>query len=406
MSDPTEAPVDPEQIRRIYLDHAASTPVEPVVRAAMEPYWSDSFGNQGAIHSEGQAAKAAIEGARERVAAALGAHADEITFTGSGTEANNLAIFGVAEAVCAQLETSLPHLHLITSQVEHSSVLDCFKHLEEQGAQVTYLPVDAEGWVDPRELAAALRDDTVLVSLMYVNSEIGNYYPLDAFADVIRAHRRETRVYPLAFHTDASQGPTYFATNVDALGVDLLTIDAQKMYGPKGIGALYHRRGTPLAPQLFGGGQEKGMRPGTPATPLIAGLAASLELVAERRASESERLTALRDAFIADVEARVPAASLNGPRTDRSPNNVSFSFPGFDAEELVLRLDAKGVAVSTKSVCRGTHGSSHVIAALGKGQEHATSMLRFSLGHSTTKEDLSQTVEALFEVIQRQLSSR
>ncbi len=391
----------PDAERRIYLDHAASTPVDERVIAAMQPYWSVSFGNQGAIHREGQEAKAAIESARERVAHLLNAHPDEITFTGSGTEANNLAIFGVVDAVCLSIDKDLSQVHLITSQVEHSSVLDCFKRLEEKGAQVTYLPVDEEGWVDPAVLGAALRNDTILVSLMYVNSEIGNVYPLSEFARVIKEHRRDRDAYPLYFHTDASQGPTYVSCSVETVGVDLMTIDAQKMYGPKGVGALVHRRGVGLTPLLFGGGQEKGMRPGTPATPLIVALAESLALVTERREAEVERLTLLRDAFLADIEARVPAAHLNGPREGRSPANVSVSFPGFDAEELVLRLDAKGIAVSTKSVCRGTQGSSHVIAALGKGQEYATSMVRFSLGTATTEEDLRYTVDMLAMITDR-----
>lgn len=385
--------------KRIYLDHAASTPVDPDVLQAMQPYWNSDFANASAIHQEGVAAKRALENARAEVATVLSCQSEEITFVSGGTEANNLGILGVVHAWCREHDKELSDVHLITLSVEHSSVLDCFLELQSQGAQLTLLPVSSEGKLDLAEFRNALQENTVLVSIMQVNSEIGIHYPLSECARVVAEHRQVTGLSYPYLHTDASQGPSYCEVNVQSLGVDLMTLDAQKIYGPKGIGALYHKKHVPLAPVLLGGGQERGLRPGTPAVGLAVGLTKALQLVTSRKTEVCERLEKLRVEFVTSVQENIADAKLNGSLTDSAPHIISFSFLGRDAEETVLRLDSKGIAVSTKSVCKGASGSSHVIAALGKGSEYATSMVRFSMGHATTKEDMERTFAALKEIL-------
>ncbi len=389
---------------RIYCDFAASTPVAPEVMAEMMPYWSEHFGNASAVHAEGRAAKEAIESARARCAEVIGGTANGIYFTSGGTEGNNFAVFGVVDAYLAKTGKSLNEVHIITLSVEHSSLLDCVRLLERRGASVTYLPVDREGRLDLNDLREALRPETVLVSLMLVNSEIGVVYPLKECVHIIREYRRiveqpdGTMMYPV-FHTDASQGCVYLDCDVRKLGVDVITMDAQKVYGPKGVGFVHVARGVPIAPVLHGGGQERGLRPGTPNTPLIVGMAKAFELANERRDAEVERMTPLRDHFIDRVLAEVPGAELNGARDTRIANNASIAIPGKHAEMLLLRLDSMGIACSTKSPCKGVSGGSHVILALGKGEACATGTLRFSFGRSTTAQDIDRVVDALAEVV-------
>jgi len=385
--------------KRVYLDYSASTPVAPEVVVAMEPYWSDVYGNAGAIHSEGVKAKEAITDARIACANLVHGNEDEIIFTSGGTESNSLAIYGPIKAA-RKAGRENKDIHVITSMVEHASVLDSFRDMENDGIAVSYLAPDKEGKITPESLQQALRQETVLISLMYVNSEIGTQYPLAEYAKVIREHKKKNNetVYPL-FHTDASQGAVYCTIDVELLHVDLMTIDAQKMYGPKGIGFLYIRRGTPVAPILLGGDQERNMRAGTPNTPLIVGQAVALQLALDNRREETERVTTLRDYFIDRVLTEIPGAELNGARDERIAHNTNFAFKGQDAEMLVLRLDAQGIAASTKSACKGARGGSEVVRALGKGEEYAHSSIRFSLGRHTTKEDLDYTIETLKKVL-------
>jgi len=387
--------------KRIYADYAASTPVDVAVKRAMAPYWSDQFGNPGSLHEEGMSAKRALDEARSCIGSQIGARADEIIFTSGGTESNNLAIFGLVRALLSGGK-SLADFHFITSTIEHPSVLDCFKELEARGAAVTYCGVTAEGLTEPEEVRNALRQNTALVSFAYVNNEIGTIQPLKQISKSI-VQKNKDRFFqscmPL-FHTDASQAPLYLDCGVEKLGIDMMTIDGQKMYGPKGIGFLFIKRGLPLAPILFGGSQERGMRPGTPPLPLIVGCAKAFEQAQTRRAKEAKRLTVLRDHLLAEIKKHVPTAELNGSATERAPNNINISFPGVSNEFLVLQLDAKGIAVGTRSACLSGVGSgSYVIEALGKGSDFGKSSIRITFGIHTTRADVDYCVKTLVDLI-------
>lgn len=387
-----------DEMKRMYLDYAASTPVDTEVEEAMRPYWSEVFGNAGGQHEEGRKAREAVEGARARVAEALGSKSTEIIFTSGGTESNNQAIFGLVKALRKEGRT-LEEMHAVTLSVEHPSVLDCFQELEEEGLAVSYLPVDAEGLVSEKVLQEALRPETVLVSIAYVNSEIGTVQPIAAFGSVIAAHRKKTGA-ACYFHTDASQAPVYFDCAPDALLVDMVTLDAQKMYGPKGIGILYVRDGVPLASLLKGGSQERGVRPGTPNTPLIVGFAESFTRACGARDAESIRVKALRDLFIEKVRDAIPEAEINGTLEQRTPNNISVSIPGVEGDFVMHALDARGIACSTRSACFGAKkGNSHVVAQLGKSELLVRGTVRFTLGKATTRADIEKAVDELASVV-------
>ncbi len=391
--------------KRIYLDNATTTPVAPDVMREMARFFAADFGNPGSIHAEGVVAKKAVTEARHNIARLLHAHADEIIFTSGGTEANNLAIAGFIHALHVR-GRPYKKMHAITSVIEHASVLECFHELERRGVAVTYMPVNGDGIVMPKSVREALRLDTVLVSLMYANNEIGTIQPVAKIARVIRDFRQRGRLNlteaPFPFlHTDASQAPQYLDCNRERLGVDMLTLDGQKMYGPKGVGALYAKRGTPLAPLFKGGGQERGLRPGTENVPLIAGFAKALEMAVKTREVESARLTALRDFLIGKVRMNTAGAVLNGSATERLPHNANFSFPGVDTEFLVLQLDAAGIACSTKSACKEGERESHVVAALGDDPRRATSTIRFSLGRATKRADISFLCAQLERILKK-----
>ncbi len=384
---------------RVYLDYGAATPLAPEVYRAMEPYWSEMFGNAGSLHADGLKAKRALEGARGSIAELLGAHADEIVFTSGGTESNNLAVVGLVRALRDTGRWN-EDIHLITTAIEHSSVHDCFRALHKEGIRVTYLPVDEDGLPNIGELRAALTLQTVLVSAMYASNEIGTVLPLAAIAKEVRAFRKE-HATKLFFHTDASQAFTWLPSRVDTLGVDLMTIDGQKAYGPKGAGLLYKARSVSLAPIMYGGTQEYGLRPGTPNTPHVVGLARALELAHERRDEDTARIRELRDFFIERV-ARIEGAVLNGHPTKRIANNANFSFPGLESERIVIELDAQGISVSTRSACLGeSGGGSYVVRALGKGEKYANSSVRFTFGRMTTRGEVEQVVSILEHLIPR-----
>ncbi len=377
--------------RTIDLDHAATTALDPLVLEAMLPYFTEQAGNPSSIHHQGRAALQALDDARELVAAVLGATMREIIFTSSGSEANNLAIKGVA---LAQQQRGKGR-HLITSAIEHHAVLHTVEYLQAFGFEATILPVDRHGLIRPADLQAALRPDTVLVSLMYANNEIGTIQPIAELGAICRAH-------DVPFHTDAVQAAGSLPLNVETLNVDLLTLTAHKFYGPKGVGALYVRRGTPLLPQINGGGQERRRRAGTENVPGIVGLAAALRRAEERREWYVAHCSNLRDRLIAGVLEQVPNTQLNGDLRQRLPNNVNLAFAGIEGESLLLLLDQHGICASSGSACTsGSLDPSHVLVACGLTPEQAISSVRFSVGKDITAADIDLLLTLLPDMVAR-----
>jgi len=374
----------------IYLDHAATTPLDPRVLDAMRPYWSEQFGNPSSLHRFGQAAAAALEDARRQTADVLGCAPEEISFTGCGSESDNLALRGVA------LEQRKRHgkRHLITMPIEHHAVGHTMAQLRDDfGYDLTVLPVDGDGRVDPADVARAIRPDTALVSVMYANNEIGTIEPLAEIARV--AHERGV---PL--HTDAVQAAGQLTLNVDALGVDLLSISSHKFYGPKGVGALYVRKGTPFVSTLTGGGHEGGRRAGTQNVPGIAGLAAALTLAYAELERHTAHYRLLRDRLVRGMLA-IPDVRLTGHPTERLPNNASFVIRNTTGQDLLIRLDLAGIAASSGSACLvGNPEPSDVLLALGLPREWALGALRLTVGRMTTAEDIDVVVAALPGIVQ------
>lgn len=395
--------------KRIYLDHAAATPVDNRVFEAMKPFFGVRFGNSGSMHKEGVLAKEAVFAARSDIAKILGAHPDEIIFTSGGTEANNLAILGAVKAVQKQ-GAALKDIHIITSFIEHSSVKDVFMELEREGVAVSYAGVDKNAVVNLKDIKKFLCANTILISIMYANNEIGTIQPLHDIAKIIKNYKKEADGQRLAangikpatviFHSDASQTPSYLPINVSKLGVDILTLDGQKIYGPKGIGVLYKKRDILIQPLLFGGHQEFNLRPGTANVPGIIGFAEALKLVVAEHEHVVERLTKLRDYFIKKVLGSIKGAELNGDVKKRIANNINISFPGVPSEWIILQLDAHGIAVGSKSACLSAEdGGSYVIAALGKSKTYTESSVRFTLGKDTAKKDIDYTIDTLIKII-------
>jgi cysteine desulfurase len=377
--------------RYIYLDHAATTPVDKQVIAAMLPYFGERFGNPSSIHRFGRVALEALDEARETVAAVLGASRKEIVFTGGGSEADNLAVKGVA---LAQREAG-KGAHVITSAIEHHAVLHAVEQLEAFGFTATVLPVDRDGLVAPDDLRAAIRPDTVLVSIMYANNEIGTIQPLAELGAICRARG-------VPFHTDAVQVAGSLALDVNELNVDLLSLAAHKFYGPKGVGALYVRRGTPLLPLIHGGGQERRRRAGTENVAEIVGMATALRLAEERRPDYVARCTTLREQLLEGIRARIPDAHLNGHPTQRLPNNANVAFDGVEGESVLLLLDQHGIAASSGSACTsGALEASHVLLALGLPHDRAIGTVRFTIGQSTTKEEIDYVLDVLPALIEQ-----
>lgn len=377
-------------MRRVYLDHAATTPVDPAVAEAMARVYRDVHGNASSVHAEGQAARALVDRAREEVAGAIGASPAEIVFTSGGTEADNLALRGALGARRGERDG------LVTTAIEHHAVLDTARDLAAHaGARLTVVPVDREGRVDPAALAAAIDDGTALVSVMHASNEIGTIQPIAEIGALCRARG-------VAFHSDAVQTAGALPLDVRMLAVDLLSLNAHKLYGPKGVGALYVRRGTRIATVQTGGGQEKGRRAGTENVAGIVGFGVAMRLAVERRASEAARLGALRDRLIASVRAQVPDVILTGHPTERLPNNASFVFPGTDGASLVVALDLAGFAVSSGSACTaGDTEPSSVILALGIDRQTAKGSLRATLGRGTNEVAVDAFVAALVAAVAR-----
>ena len=405
-------------MERIYLDNAATTPLDSEVRKAMEPYFSDLYGNPNSLHWFGQQARTAVDSAREMIANAIGARFREIIFTGSATEANNLALRGAikkARATFEALHEGKP-MKVIISSIEHDSILDTAKDLEKEGVEVVVIPVNAYGFVDTEALAAAIDERTVLISVMYANNEIGSIQPIKEIANGIKTFRMRKHAlpyYPL-FHVDAVQAFQFLDCNVDALGVDMMTLSAHKLYGPKGTGVLYVRtmdsvthvqddRMYVIQPRISGGGQEFGMRSGTENVPAIVGFAKAVELATERRTDTAKRLTALRDACWNRLHDTYPQIVLNNPFIDGNaylPNIINVHVPSWKGGELLIALDLKGVAVSSGSACAARAAMpSHVLKALGFDDDRAGSSLRISFGRHTTESDIDRLMEALRDLV-------
>jgi cysteine desulfurase len=376
-------------MRKIYLDYAATTPIRPEVWSAMEPYLKEIYGNPSSLHSFGRESRTAIESAREKVAKAISAKPEEIIFTSGGTESNNMVLKGVAFALQDKGK------HIITTPIEHHAVLEPLHFLEKLGFEITYLPVDKYGLVDPDDLKKAIRKDTILISIMHANNEIGTIEPIKELTQIAK----ERDVY---FHTDAVQTVGHIPVNVNDLGVDFLSISAHKFYGPKGIGALYIRKGTKVYPLLHGGEQEGRRRAGTENLAGIVGMGKAIELAVSEIDIEMNRLIELRDFFISEVERRIPDAYLNGHREKRLPNNINFSFAYVEGEALLLNLDMEGIGVSTGSACSSSSlEPSHVLSAIGVPVELVHGSLRFTLGLWTTKEDLEYTLDVLEKIVEK-----
>lgn len=375
--------------RPIYLDYASTTPMHPAVLEAMEPYLRQEFGNPSNLYALGRRAAAALERSRAAVARILGGRADEIVFTGGGSEANNLALKGVALALPGKR-------HLVTTTIEHSAVLGAAQDLQEHlGVEVSRVPVDERGIVEPAAIAAAIRPDTGLVSVMLANNEIGTIQPVAEIARLATARG-------VLVHTDAVQAAGLLDLDVDRLGVDMLSLSAHKVYGPKGVGVLYVRGGTPLVPLIHGGGQERLRRAGTENVAGIVGCGAALELVELHRAATSARLTTLRDRLIAGIEASVPGALLNGDRRRRLPGNVNVCFRDVQGEGILLELEMEDIYASSGSACHaGSQDPSHVLLALGRTSELAHTALRLTLGAPTTEAEVERVLELLPVAVNR-----
>jgi len=374
---------------RIYLDYNATTPVDPAVLDAMLPYFAESFGNASSIHSPGQRARGAVDASRASVAALMGAKPSEIVFTSGGTESDNLALFGVVAA------SQEPRKHIVTTAIEHHAVLNAAQALEKLGIAVAYVPVGREGVVDPEDIRRALKPETILISVMHANNELGTIQPIEEIGRIAAAAK-------VIFHCDAVQTAGKIPLDVNRLGVDLLTISAHKFYGPKGAGAIYVRSGTPLEPQFHGGHHERDRRPGTENVPGIVGLGKAAELARKNMMTDCARITTLRNRLEDALLATCAEARVNGNRAQRVSNTSNISFHAAGGEALVIALDLQGIACSTGAACSsGAVGPSHVLMAIGLSPDEARSSLRFSLGRNTTPEEIDQAIALIPQAVER-----
>ena len=374
-------------MKRIYLDYTATTPTHPDVVKAMLPYFTDVFGNPSSIHSYGQEGKGAIEEARVKVAELIGAQDEEIVFTSGGTEADNFALKGVAYA------NEKKGNHIIASPIEHHAVMETCKFLEQRGFRVTFLPVDEYGLVDPDDVRRAITSETILISVMHANNEIGTIEPIAEIGKLAREAE-------ICFHTDAVQTVGHIPVDVDEFGVDLLSLSAHKLCGPKGVGALYIRKGTKLTPFMHGGEQERRRRASTENIPGIVGLGKAVELVRQEMSEEAERLTLLRDRLIKGLMEQIDHVHLNGHPRARLPNNVNVSIDFVEGESMVLNLDLEGICASTGSACSSASlEPSHVLLATGVLPEQAHGSLRLTLGRWTIEEDIQRVLEVLPRIV-------
>lgn len=382
--------------KRVFLDFASVTPVDPEVLGVMDEVTRKFSANPSALYSEALLAKEKVSEAREKIAGLLNTQKDRIFFTSGGTEGNNMALLGVFESF--KKDNFVPHF--ITTKIEHPSVLEVCREIERRGGEVTYLEVSEDGIVNPKDIREALKDNTVLVSVMYANNEIGTVEPIKEIGKIIKDYRNKNKKDFPYFHTDACQVGLYLSLDTLHLNVDLLTLDGIKIYGPRGTGVLFVKTGVEISPIVFGGGQESSFRSGTENTPGIVGLAKALEKADRMKLAESERLYIIRDYMIDKILETFPNSKLNGSRDNRLPNNVNICFPGLDAEFAVISLDVLGFAVSYSSSCRTLKedSSSYVIENIGRG-ECKESSLRFTFGRETNKKDIDSLISALKKVV-------
>ena len=391
-------PDKPKDKKLVYLDHAATTYVDLEVKQAMDPFFSDQFANPSGLYGIGRETSSVMSKARRNIAEVLHTLPDSIIFTSGGTESDNLAIFGIAN------KHSEKGKHIITTKIEHHAVIHPMELLEKQGFEITYLESDETGQVDIKELVKAIRPDTILVSLMYANNEIGVILPIaDIGREILKWRKKNNTIYPF-FHSDACQAAGVLEMDVEKLHVDLLSFNGSKIYGPKGIGVLYKRRGTNIQPMVYGGEQEMKMRAGTENVPGIVGISKALERMQENKGKENKRLTELRDYFWKQIQEKITKVILNGPEMgeDRLPNNLNISILDVEGEALLLYLDEYGIVCSTGSACTsGSLEPSHVLTNCGLPYEYAHGSLRFSLGKRSTKEDIDYVMKYLQEIVEK-----
>ncbi|MEN6573308.1 cysteine desulfurase NifS [Methanobacterium aggregans] len=371
----------------MYMDHSATSPVDPEVFEAMKPYFQEEFGNASTLYKLGRDSKRAMEDARAHVASIIGAEPKDVIFTSGGTESDNIAIKGTAYKLKNKGK------HIITSNIEHPAVHETCKYLEKKGFEVTYIPVGTDGIVKVSDVETAIRDDTILITIMHANNEIGTVQPIAEIGKI--AHEKG-----ILFHTDAVQSVGKIPVDVNDLNVDMLSISSHKLYGPKGIGALYIKKGVRLEPIIHGGGHERGLRPGTENVPGIVGFGKACQLSEENLEEESARLTRLRNKLVDAVLKENEKAYLNGDREKRLPGNANFRFTGIEGESLILHLDSKGIAASTGSACSSTKlEPSQVLMAIGLEEVEAHGSLRISMGRENTEEDVEHAIVAIKEVV-------
>lgn len=377
------------QFSQIYMDYAATTPVDPRVKEAMDPYFTEKFGNPSSIHQFGQDALEAIENARIQVAQLIHAEPEEVVFTSGGTESDNSALFSAYYAFRDKGN------HVITTAIEHHAVLHCCAFLEKLGAKVTYVQPDFEGIVHVEDIEKAITPSTVLISVMHANNEIGTIQPVEEIGQLAKTQG-------ILFHTDAVQTVGHIPVDVQKMQVDFLSLSAHKLYGPKGVGALYVRKGTPFVPFLHGGGQENGRRSSTHNVPGIVGLGKAAEIAREEMEEESRRIAKLRDGLLQALQSRISGIHLNGHRTSRLPNNLNISVDHVEGESLLMNLDLEGIAVSSGSACSSaSQEPSHVLTAIGLSPERARETVRLTLGRFTTETECNRVVEAMSEIVAR-----
>lgn len=376
-------------MRKVYLDNAATTALSPRVLEAMLPYFTQYYGNPSSVHAFGREAKQGLDKARDQVAKALHCEPSEVIFTGCGTESDNTVLLGVAQRYGDKGK------HIITTNVEHHAILHTCEYLEKQGYSVTYLPVDQDGLVTAEQVAAAIRPDTILVSIMFANNEVGTIMPIQEIGAVCKEKG-------VLFHTDAVQAVGHIPVDVQAMHIDMLSLSAHKFHGPKGVGALYCRKGIRLPSYIMGGAQERGRRAGTENVAGIVGLGAAIQLATEQLEENRAKMTALRDRLMTGIQARISEVKLNGHPTNRLPNNVNFSFKYIEGESILLLLDMNGIAASSGSACTsGSLDPSHVLLALGLPHEIAHGSVRLTLGDETTEEDIDYTIDVLEKTVAR-----
>jgi len=385
-----------EKKKSVYMDYASATPVLPEVFSAMVPYFSRSFSNPASLYESGVKAKEAILESKHTIAKILGCSSSEIIFTANGTEANNLAFFGLVNS-----DGRFDGKHFVTMKTEHSSIKEIVNEIQKRGGEVSFADVKEDGSIDIKSLSSAIKENTVMVSVMMVNNEIGTIQPIKEISSVVRKARKKFGTN-IIFHTDACQAPQYLPLDIEKLGISMLTLDASKIYGPKGIGLLFVKKGIKLYPIIFGGGQEYGLRSGTESVPQIIGFSKALSIVTEDRETESERIIKIKNYAISEIKKEFPNSRLNGSIENRIANNVNFCFPGNDSEFLVIKLGYMGIECAYASSCKtlGNDNASYVITSIGNA-DCASSSLRFTFGRFTKKEDIDFLIECLKKIIKK-----